>query len=80
MLSKLKDHHIRALLLNGKRSGAYPFLRQPHAMIVLRKDAASRGIYASKNEEERAVREVTARMEDDKGVRLVNPMANRRHA
>ena len=76
MFEKLKDHHIRALLLNGKRSGAYPFLRQPHAMIALRKEAASRGIYSSKNEEERVVREVTARMADDKGVRLVNPMTN----
>jgi hypothetical protein len=70
MFEKLKDRNIQTLLMIGKRGGAYPFIRDPRGMIALRNEAAKRGIYATKGEEERAVMEVMRRLEDpDDGVK-----------
>ena len=65
VLDRLSDHQIRALLLNGKVNGARPFLKNPRGMIYLREEAAKRGIYASKNEEERVMKSVILMMEDE---------------
>lgn len=66
MLQNMSDEQIATLLKVAKRNkGLRPFFGSARGMIVLRNEAARRGIYATAGEEVEVRRQVFDRMEGD---------------
>ena len=66
MLRNMKDEQIATLLRVAKKNKALrPFFGSARGMILLREEAARRGIYATIGEANAAVDAVTSRMEED---------------
>lgn len=68
MLSNMSDEKIATLLKVAKKNKALrPFFGSARGMILLREEAARRGIYATKGEASKVFDAVTSRMEGDLG-------------